>query len=262
VDIPHVIITKIQISDVATAIAFLKPLDAKKNNWETWSDTILLALELVKATGIVDGTTPKPNLDTDPEAADNWNYNDVYIKMLIRTHVADSELMHIRSSQTSRHMWNALKKLHQLTTYQIFTDKLRVFQEIKAKNRDNIPDHLMKLKKQWEEVQYFHKELNRKSFDDSFLKQQIVVSLPRSWDNFTSNYVKSFVDDDDADVDAKKCIDSNELIGTITQEYNQTNPHKTEKSSSPPKGENSRSSLVDQMDNQNSNMKRGRKVHA
>jgi len=154
-DIPRIIITKIQISDVATAIAFLKPLDAKKNNWETWSVTILLALELVKATGIVDGKTPKPNPDTDLEAADNWNYNDVYIKMLIRTHVADSELMHIRSSQTSHHMWDALKKLHQLMTYQIFTDKLRVFQEIKAKNGDNIPDHLMKLKKQWEEVQYF-----------------------------------------------------------------------------------------------------------
>jgi len=118
-------------------------------------------------------------------------------------------------------------------------------------------DHLMKLKKQWEEVQYFCKELNRKSFDDSFLKQQIVVSLPCSWDNFTSNYVKSFVDDDDADVDAKKHIDSNELIGTITQEYNLTNPHKTEKSSSPPKGENSRSSLADWMDNQNSNSTSG-----
>jgi len=144
-DIPRVIINKIQISDVATAIASLKPLDAKKNNWETWSDTILLVLELVKATGIVDGTTPKPNLDTDLEAADNWNYNDVYIKMLIRTHVTDSELMHIRSSQTSCHMWDALKKLHQLMTYQIFTDKLRVFQEIKAKNRDNIPDHISKM---------------------------------------------------------------------------------------------------------------------
>jgi len=140
VDIPCIIINKIQISNVTTAIAFLKPLDAKKNNWETWSDTILLALELVKATGIVDRTTPKPNLDTDLEAANNWNYNDVYIKMLIRTHVADSELMHIRSSQTSHHMWDTLKKLHQLTTYQIFTDKLRVFQEIKAKNGDNILD--------------------------------------------------------------------------------------------------------------------------
>jgi len=136
-------------------------------------------------------------------------------------------------------MWDALKKLHQLTTYQIFTDKLRVFQEIKAKNGDNIPDHLMKLKKQWEEVQYF------------------LVSLPRSWDNFTSNYVKSFVDDDDTDVDAKKRIDSNELIGTITQEYNLTNLCKNEKSSSPPKGENSCSSLADRMDNQNSNSTSG-----
>ncbi len=250
-------IKKIQISDITTAVTFLKPLDAKKNNWETWSDTILLALQLVQATGIVDGSTPKPNVETDPDAVDIWNYNDIYIKMLIRGHVADSELMHIRSSQTSRQMWDTLQKLHQLTTYQIFTDKLRVFQEIKAKNGDNIPDHLMKLKKQWEEVQYFRKELNRKAFDDSFLKQQIVVSLPRSWDSYTSNYVKSFVDDDDADVDAKKRIDSNELIGTITQEYNLTNLRKTEKSSSPPKGENSRSSLADRMDNQNSNSTSG-----
>jgi len=95
----------------------------------------------------------------------------------------------------------------------------------------------------WEEVQYFWKELNHKVFDDSFLKQQIVISLPHSWDSYTSNYVKSFVDDKDAEVDAKKRIDSNKLIGTIIQEYNLTNPCKTKKGSSPPKGENSCSLL-------------------
>src|SRR6266581_7394001 len=73
--------------------------------------TILLALQLVQATGIVDGSTPKPNVESDPDAADIWNYNDIYIKMLIRGHVADSELMHIRSSQTSRQMWDTLQKL-------------------------------------------------------------------------------------------------------------------------------------------------------
>jgi len=101
------------------------------------------------------------------------------------------------------------------------------------------PPHVSMIKK---------KQISDVTTTVAFLKP---LDMKRSWDSFTSNYVKSFVNDEDAKVDAKKRIDSNELIETITQEYNLTNPHKTKKSSSPPKGENSHSLLTNQMENSN-----------
>ena len=91
------------------------------------------------------------------DAARNWCYNNTFLIMLINNHIAESEQIHTNDCETAHGTWENLRKYHELSTYQIWIDKCRVLKLIKAKEGDNIPDHLMKVKKQWETIKLFGK---------------------------------------------------------------------------------------------------------
>ena len=103
--------------------------------------------------------------------------------------------------------------------YQIWIDKCCILNLMKVKEGDNIQEHLMKVKKQWETIKLFNKEQYHKVFNNTLFKKAIIISLPYSWDTFCANYVKCFLDKDPESIDARKCIDAQELLGTISQEY-------------------------------------------
>jgi hypothetical protein len=79
----------------------------------------------------------------------------------------------------------------------------------------NIPDHLASLQKEWEQLMLFHK--HNQLISDAFFKQTVTQSLPCSWRTFTTQYVPAYVDKPDQD--PKKCINSQEFIGLIKQEW-------------------------------------------
>src|SRR5712691_4155566 len=244
-------IERIQLSDLSSVAATINPLDSKKKNWQTWSRSMSILFDIVYARGYINGTIRMPDQNLYPNATKIWRFNDAYIMMLITKNIAESEMIHTNDCENAYDMWNNLKKVHQLANFQIFTDKVRIFQNIRTKDGDNIKEHLIKLKTQWEHVQHFSDEQNRRQFNDSFFKVQIVVSLPRSWDSFTSNYVKPYVDTDPAQLDPQKWIDSQELIGIISQEYELQQSRKREEDRRPPKGETNRPSLADRMSSNN-----------
>ena len=90
---------------------------------------------------------------------------------------------------------------------------------MKAKEGDDIPQHLVKLKRQWDRIGYFGDDVNKRKFDNEFFKLKIATSLPRSWDTFTGPYVKGHVDNSPLFSDPMKKADSKQFIGDIIQEY-------------------------------------------
>ena len=137
--------------------------------------------------------------------------------MLINKNIASSEKVHTCRCANAHKMWNNLKTIHKSTCYLVHTDRICILCGIKVTEGTNIPEHLTKLKHQWEQILFSGKL--KKIYNNNFFKQQIVASLPQSWDQFTSPYVRKYKDDDQANIDLKQRIDSQQLIGIIGQEY-------------------------------------------
>ena len=246
-------IEHIQVSDLSSVAVTINPLDSKRRNWQTWSQSMSILFNIIYTRGYINSTIYMPDQNLYPNTTKIWHFNNAYIMMLITKNIAESEMIHTNNCKNAYDTWNNLKKVHQLANFQIFTDKVHILQNIWAKDGNNIKDHLIKLKTQWEQVQHFSKEQNRCQFHDSFFKQQIVISLPCSWDSFTSNYVKPYVDTDPAQLNPQKQIDSQELIGIISQEYELQQSCKCKKDHCPLKRETNHPSLADQMSTTNNN---------
>jgi hypothetical protein len=254
--IPHaanvlhpLVIEMLKVPDLSIVSSAIQPLDREKRNWTTWSRAMTRIFQLLDAQEYISSTLPLPNPAIHPNAAHNWHYNNTYLIMLISNHIVESEHIHTNNCNTAHQTWNNLRKYHQLSTYQIFIDKCRVLESIKANNGNNISDHLIKLKKQWKTIKLFDKELYQQMVNNTLFKKQIVTSMPCSWDSFNANYVKCFLDDDAMDIDEKKRVNSQELIGIICQEYSR----RCEDEHRPPKEEKTRSSNSDRPSTQNNN---------
>lgn len=238
-------IARIQVSDISGFTEVDEILDTKLKNWSGWSQSMCLLLDVVNGVPYVEGKVKRPNPEIDPEGAENWSFNDAYIMILILQNIAPCEMIHVRGCQSAYQMWKNLRSIHHLTGIQIQTNRLRFLQNIRAKEGDDIPQHLVKLKNQWELVSYFGNEDNRRMYDDDFVKLQIAISLPRSWDSFTGPYVEGHVDDDPLQADSMKKIDSQQLIGIINQKYYELNEsRRQEETDNPPKGEKFSPSLA------------------
>ena len=56
-------------------------------------------------------------------------------------------------------------------------------------------------------------------YNDNYFKQIITISLPRSWDTFTSLYIGEYEDKNDLNMDPKCLINSQKLISIISHKY-------------------------------------------
>jgi len=167
-----VIIKRISVSDLA-GTSTPTQLDSRKKNWQSWSRSMHFILDIVNAKGYVDGSISKPSPDADPDSVENWRFNDSYIKMLIAKYIAEDEMIYTTGCQTTKDMWANLEKFHQLTSYSLITDILRTLSNMQARDGDNIPKHLLKLKNQWEKIQQFKDEENHMIYNNMYFKQQI-----------------------------------------------------------------------------------------
>ena len=154
-------IEHIQVSDLSAVASTINPLDLQKKNWQTWSRSMYILFNIVYTRGYINSTIRMPNQNLYLNETKIWRFNDAYIMMLITKNIAESEMIHTNNCDNTYNMWNNLKKVHQLANFQIFTDKVCTLQNIQAKDSDNIKEHLIKLKIQWEQVQHFSDEQNR-----------------------------------------------------------------------------------------------------
>ena len=205
--------------DLSFLTSTIQPLNKEKGNWVNWSHQMNRIFQILDTQAYIDGHVSLPDPAIYPDAARNWRYNNTFLIMIINNHIIESEQIHTNDCKTAHATWENLRKYHELSSYQIWIDKCRVLELMKAKEGDNIPEHLMKVKKQWETIKLFGKERYHKMFNDTLFKKAIVTSLLRSWDSFCASYIKCFLDNDPESIDARQCIDAQELLGTISQEY-------------------------------------------
>ena len=238
-------ILRLKVADLAAISRIDETLDKKQKNWTGWAESMYVLFGCANAKGYVEGRIPCPDPSFDPVGADNWEFNDSYTRMLINKNIASSEKVHTCGCANAHKMWNNLKTIHKSTCYLIHTDRIRILCGIKVAEGADIPEHLTKLKHQWEQISFSGKL--KKIYNNNFFKQQIAASLPRSWDQFTSPYVRKYEDDDQANIDPKRRIDSQQLIGIIGQEYELQESRKREEITLPPKGENANPSLASRM---------------
>ena len=212
-----------------------------------------LMLNIMDASKYVDGTIKWPSSTRDPVSAENWHFNDTYTRVLIAKNIAQSEKCHIQGCESAHDMWNNLRKIHECMSFQIQTEQHRVFQNMKAKDSDNILLHLIKMKNQCNMIKDFGEVEEYECYNNSVFKRDIASSLPHSWDNFTGPYVKGYVDENPLRADDIKKIDSQQFIGIINQEYDLQQTRKEEENPNPLKGEKNNSSSKNQVNTENPN---------
>jgi len=210
-------IKRLKVTDLAAISKIDETLDKKLKNWASWAESMYIRFGCANAKGYVEGCVACPDLGFNPKGAENWEFNNSYTCMLINKNITPKEKVHTQGCATTHKMWNNLKTIHKSTCYLVHTDHICILCGIKVAEGADIPEHLTKLKHQWEQISFSSKL--KKIYNDDFFKQQIAALLPQSWDQFTSPYVHKYKDDDQANIDPKWHIDSQQLIGIIGQEY-------------------------------------------
>jgi len=237
----------LKVADLAAISKIDETLDKKLKNWASWAESMYVLFGCANAKGYVEGCVACPDPGFDPEGTENWEFNDSYMRMLINKNITPKEKVHTQGCATTHKMWNNLKMIYKSTCYLVHTNRIRILCGIKVVEGADIPKHLTKLKHQWEQISFSGKL--KKIYNDDFFKQQIAASLLRSWDQFTSPYMHEYKDNDQANIDPKWRIDSQQLIGIIGQEYKLQESCKHEEITLPLKGENMNPSLASHMSN-------------
>ena len=250
-------IPRLNVQEIAPVSRIDETLDGKSKNWTAWSQSMDLLFSIANARGYIDGRIRCPDANADPVGAENWEFNDSYIRMLIRKNIASTQKMHTRGCPSTQRMWNSLRHIHETTNYLVHTEKIRSIMAVRLAEDADVVEHLTKLKHTWEQCT-FSGHLAR-IYDDVFFKQQIAASLPRSWDAFTGPYVRDYKDQQEADKDPKLRIDSQQFIGIISQEYEYIQSRKRDEVTIPPKGENANTSLANRISNPSSDSKRSQR---
>ncbi len=63
-------------------------------NWNVWKGSMKHMFKLCKVTGYIFGNIARPNRVHDPEGADNWDFNDSYVAMLIYENISAAQKVH------------------------------------------------------------------------------------------------------------------------------------------------------------------------
>jgi len=162
-------------------------LDSKKNNWITWSNSMHDLFDATDTVEYIKGSIPHPNPALDMASYKNWRQNNGFAKMLIDNNIAISEKTHMQGCSTATRAWQNLRKVYKSEDQLVFTDQLQTIFSTRASEGSNITEHVMNMKKLWDQLALFG--ANHKYMDDALFKLVLAQSLPRSWNDFTNQYV-------------------------------------------------------------------------
>jgi hypothetical protein len=150
----------------------------EKDNWQSWRNDISLTFRVCGLNGYVNGTLKCPNSTTDPVNVSNWKYNDLYTQKVIRDCLSAGQKYHTSNCDTAKEMWVNLQAIHQSYGDQTKNQLMRELMDRKAKDGDDIIEHLAKLKQLWDRITLVCPQdlsLTLKSF-----KKFLAYSLPPS----------------------------------------------------------------------------------
>jgi hypothetical protein len=210
-------IERIKPDDYDSIIKLDESLCLNDTNWVFWRVDIIEIFRLCGVEGYVKGTLLCPDPNVDPEGAENWSYNDVYTQFIISLNVTQSQKVNTSMCNNAYEVWAKLEDANgSQASNTILAYRRRLFHTT-AGERDNIIEHLNKLKKYRQQVDYAAFRDEGFKIPDLTFNLTIAQSLPPSWDFFSSLYVRNrtFVDDEDPGM----TISSQRFIEVIEQEY-------------------------------------------
>ena len=185
-------------------------------NWVFWRVDIIKIFQLCGVEGYVKGILPCPDPNVDPEGAENWSCNDAYTRLILSLNVTQSQKENTLKCNNAHEVWAKLELANKSQTFNTILAYKRNLFHTTAGERDNIIEHLDKLRKYREQVNFVALYDERRKISDDDFNQIIAYSLPPSWDYFTGRYVvaRTFINDDPGTV-----ITSQRFIEVIEQEY-------------------------------------------
>jgi hypothetical protein len=162
------------------------------------------------------GTLLCPDPNVDPEGAENWSCNDYYTRVIISLNVTESQKRDILMCNSAHEVWTNLEIHNNSQASETLFAYRRKLCHTTTRERDDIVEHLVKLKKYRLEVNFAALYDERLGISDDSFNLIIAQSLPPSWDYFTGQYVgtSTFVGDDPVTK-----INSQRFIAVIEQEY-------------------------------------------
>ncbi len=155
----------------------------REDNWQTWREDIYLTFQVCDLLGYVHGHRKCPEKDVDPVGESNWRYNDLYTKKVICDRLSEGQKYHTINCDTSNEMWKNLEAIHQPHGDHTGNELMREMMRMKAKDGENIIEHLAKLKQLWDRATLVCQD--ELPIPTKLFKTILTDSLPMSWDDFT-----------------------------------------------------------------------------
>jgi hypothetical protein len=210
-------IERIKPSDYDDIIKLDEILCLNDTNWVFWRVHIIKIFRRCGVEGYVKGTLLPPDPNVDPEGAENWSYNDAYTRLIISFNVTQSQKVNTLMCKNAHEVWKNLEDANRAQESKTLLAYKRSLCHTTAGERDNIIEHLDKLKKYRQRINFVALCYKRFEICDSSFNKIIAESLPPSWDFFTGRFVgtRTFMDDDDPGT----TISSQRFIEVIEQEY-------------------------------------------
>ncbi len=227
----------------------------REDNWQSWRDDIYLTFRVCDLFDYVHGLQKCPEKEVDPVGESNWKYNDRYTKKVIRDRLSEGQKYHTTNCDTSNEMWKNLEAIHQPRGDHIENELMRELIGMKAKDGENIVEHLAKLKQVWDRATLVCQD--RLPIPTKSFKEILTYSLPKSCDDFTRQLSRG---------PDKKDMVIQVFIGECNEEYRRRLKRDNEEGNNGQSAYASKPSLINRLDknqsqNQNRNAKRQHCTH-
>jgi hypothetical protein len=207
----HLICTK-EYSNVNKIMECNKFMD---KNWHEWHKRMKQVFINCEITGYTNGTVKCPEASIDLSSVCNWDRNDTWAQQIIIDNVTSSQMNHVRSKMSAEVMYLVLSMTHESKAHQTVNHIQCLLYEMKAITGTNILKHMDTLKSHCDCINQFP-NLEFHILDTQF-KSIISVSLPSSWKHFIESYNGNT--NDPNDLDLKRQLTSDTLIGLLCEEY-------------------------------------------
>jgi hypothetical protein len=201
-----------------TTVAAIRPKDLSgehktfslltENNWDSWREDLLLTIDICHLDEYITGTLKCPDVTADAPGHANWKYNDKYTWKVIRDRISDGQKFHTSNCKNAHEMWTNLEAIHQSCGEQTENQLMRELTDMKAKEGDDIVEHLSQIKQLWDKMTLrFPSDL---ILTPKLFKKFLAYSLPPTWDDYTRQFSRD---------PAKRDITVPQYIGECIEEF-------------------------------------------
>jgi hypothetical protein len=183
----------------------------KAGNWISWKTRIHKFFQLFEISDVVHGVEPMPE---DPILARKWLGKDGVAQALITNNINDQQMNHVVEATTSAEMWENLQSIHETVGLAGITAAKRRLLNTRAEDDTNIVEHINNLREQHNTLVNMGERMSDQEF-----KSTTIMSLPESWDAFTTSYQGSNAKRPRGLQQPQAQISSQELSSVLIQEY-------------------------------------------